>query len=329
MDKDLISVIIPVYNVEKYLMRCVDSVINQTYKNLEIILVNDGSTDSSGILCDELAKNDDRIKVIHKENGGLSDARNTGEQESKGDYIIYIDSDDYVHVDMISSLYEQIRYENADVSICGVMNVYVNSQNPQCNDTEQYFVCEKKEFLKEYLIGERIPGSICNKLLKRSVANRLKFPVGKIYEDAFYHYDLISIAEKFVVNTKPYYYYYHRDGSITTKSFKNKDLAYIDIYNKYYELILKKYGDLEEEGFFRMAYSYFFILDKMLLEEGYNKLEEYDNVVKFLKRNAVKIFRNDIFRKGRRIAALALLIDVRLYRKLLLKNIEQSRKVHD
>ena len=92
---------------------------------------------------------------------------------------------------------------------------------------------------------------------------------------------------------------------------------------------MKKYGDLREEGFFRLAYSYFFILDKMLLEEDYTRLEEYDNVVKFLKKNAVKIFRNDIFRKGRRIAALALLIDVRLYRKLLFRNIEQSKKVHD
>ena len=329
MDKDLISVIIPVYNVEKYLIRCVDSVVNQTYKNLEIILVNDGSTDSSGILCDKLAKNDARIKVIHKENGGLSDARNIGQQESKGVYIIFVDSDDYVHVDMINSLYEQITNENADVSICGVMNVYLNSQNPQCADTELYFTCEKKEFLKEYLIGERIPGSICNKLLKRSVANKLKFPVGKIYEDAFYHYDLISVAEKFVVNTKPYYYYYHRGGSITTKPFKNKDLVYIDIYKKYYELILENYEDLKEEGFFRFAYSYFFILDKMLIEENYSLFEEYDNIVKFLKRNAVKIFRNKIFRKGRRIAALALLINVRLYRKLLFRNIEQSKKIHD
>ena len=329
MDKDLISVIIPVYNVEKYLIRCVDSVVNQTYKNLEIILVNDGSTDSSGILCDKLAKNDARIKVIHKENGGLSDARNIGQQESKGVYIIFVDSDDYVHVDMINSLYEQITNENADVSICGVMNVYSNSQNPQCADTELYFTCEKKEFLKEYLIGERIPGSICNKLLKRSVANKLKFPVGKIYEDAFYHYDLISVAEKFVVNTKPYYYYYHRGGSITTKPFKNKDLVYIDIYKKYYELILENYEDLKEEGFFRFAYSYFFILDKMLIEENYSLFEEYDNIVKFLKRNAVKIFRNKIFRKGRRIAALALLINVRLYRKLLFRNIEQSKKIHD
>lgn len=329
MDKDLISVIIPVYNVEKYLIRCVDSVVNQTYKNLEIILVNDGSTDSSGILCDELAKNDARIKVIHKENGGLSDARNIGQQESKGVYIIFVDSDDYVHVDMINSLYEQITNENADVSICGVMNVYSNSQNPQCADTELYFTCEKKEFLKEYLIGERIPGSICNKLLKRSVANKLKFPVGKIYEDAFYHYDLISVAEKFVVNTKPYYYYYHRGGSITTKPFKNKDLVYIDIYKKYYELILENYEDLKEEGFFRFAYSYFFILDKMLIEENYSLFEEYYNIVKFLKRNAVKIFRNKIFRKGRRIAALALLINVRLYRKLLFRNIEQSKKIHD
>ena len=91
-------------------------------------------------------KNDARIKVIHKENGGLSDARNIGQQESKGVYIIFVDSDDYVHVDMINSLYEQITNENADVSICGVMNVYSNSQNPQCADTELYFTCEKKSF---------------------------------------------------------------------------------------------------------------------------------------------------------------------------------------
>ena len=184
-----ISVIVPVYNVEQYLERCVESIVNQTYKNLEIILVNDGSTDNSGELCDELAKKDNRIKVVHKENGGLSDARNNGERESTGEYIIFIDSDDYIHHEMLNTLYNQIVEKNADVSICGVMNVYSNSETPQCSDINMDFVCDKEGFLKEYLIGEKIPGSICNKLLKKSIADKLEFPVGKIYEDAFYHYD--------------------------------------------------------------------------------------------------------------------------------------------
>ena len=215
MNKELISVIVPVFNVEKYLERCVETIVNQTYKNLEIILVNDGSTDNSGELCDELAKKDNRIKVVHKENGGLSDARNTGERESTGEYIIFIDSDDYIHHEMLNTLYTQIVEKNADVSICGVMNVYSNSETPQCSDINMDFVCDKEGFLKEYLIGEKIPGSICNKLLKKSIANKLEFPVGKIYEDAFYHYDLINHADKYVVSTKPYYYYFHRGDSIT------------------------------------------------------------------------------------------------------------------
>ena len=119
-----ISVIVPVYNVEQYLERCVDSIINQTYKNLEILLVNDGSTDNSGQLCDELAKKDDRIRVIHKENGGLSDARNVGIDEAEAELIGFIDSDDYIDEDMYETLYRQLRESNADLSMCGHYDVF-------------------------------------------------------------------------------------------------------------------------------------------------------------------------------------------------------------
>ena len=324
-----ISVIIPVYNVEKYLIRCVDSVINQTYKNLEIILVNDGSTDSSGILCDELAKSDARIKVIHKENGGLSDARNKGEESSTGDYVIFIDSDDYIHIDMINSLYFQIKSEEADVSVCGVMNVYSNSETPQCSNTQLVFSCDREGFLKEYLVGEKIPGGIWNKLIKKSISEKIKFPFGLIYEDAYYQYELLKHCEKYVVNTLPYYYYFHRGNSITTRPYTSKDLVYVEIYRRYYELVKEQYSTLEEEGFFRVAYAYFFILDKMLLLDDYKKIEEYNDILGFLKKNAFKISRNRIFRKGRRIAALTLLINIKLYRILLFKNIKKSKKVHD
>ena len=324
-----ISVIVPVYNVEQYLERCVDSIINQTYKNLEIILVNDGSTDNSGQLCDELAKKDDRIRVIHKKNGGLSDARNKGEESSTGDYIIFIDSDDYIHIDMINSLYIQIKSVGADVSVCGVMNVYSNSETPQCSNTQLVFSCDREGFLKEYLVGEKIPGGIWNKLIKKSISENIKFPFGLIYEDAYYQYELLKHCEKYVVNTLPYYYYFHRENSITTRPYSSKDLVYVEIYRRYYELVKEQYPTLEEEAFFRVAYAYFFILDKMLLQDDYKKIEEYNEIVGFLKKNAFKISRNRIFRIGRRIAALTLLINIKLYRILLFKNIKNSKKVHD
>ena len=121
---ELISIIVPVYNVEKYLEKCVNSIVNQTYKNLEIILVDDGATDSSGKLCDKLAKIDNRIKVYHKENGGLSDARNYGVERATGDYIGFVDSDDYIDSEMYGKLYEAIKKENVDVAECNLKIIY-------------------------------------------------------------------------------------------------------------------------------------------------------------------------------------------------------------
>ena len=328
METALISVIVPVYNVAQYLEKSIASIQKQTYQNLEIILVDDGSTDESGRLCDSIAEQDDRVLVLHKNNEGLSQARNDGMKQAHGDYLIFIDSDDYIHPDMIQSLYEQLIQEEADVSSCGVMNVYANDESPQSANQDDYFVCDSQTFLTEYLIGEKIPGTICNKLIKREIATALSFPKGLIYEDAYYHFDLIKLAKKYVVNTKPYYYYFHRGDSITTKPYAEKDLAYIDIYQKFYNEVVKNYPDLKEVAFFRLAYAHFFILDKMLLVEDYREIKEYPAIYHFLKKHAFSIFKNPIFRMGRRISALALFLNIRLYRILLLKNIEQSRKIN-
>ena len=328
METALISVIVPVYNVAQYLEKSIASIQKQTYQNLEIILVDDGSTDESGRLCDLSAEQDDRVLVLHKNNEGLSQARNDGMKQAHGDYLIFIDSDDYIHPDMIQSLYEQLIQEDADVSSCGVMNVYANDESPQSANQDDYFVCDSQTFLREYLIGEKIPGTICNKLIKREIATTLSFPKGLIYEDAYYHFDLIKLAKKYVVNTRPYYYYFHRGDSITTKPYAEKDLAYIDIYQKFYNEVVKNYPDLKEVAFFRLAYAHFFILDKMLLIEDYREIKEYLVIYHFLKKHSFSVFKNPIFRMGRRISALALFLNVRLYRILLLKNIEQSKKVN-
>lgn len=243
METALISVIVPVYNVAQYLEKSIASIQKQTYQNLEIILVDDGATDESGRLCDSIAEQDDRVSVLHKKNEGLSQARNDGMKQAHGDYLIFIDSDDYIHPEMIQSLYEQLVQEDADVSSCGVMNVYANDESPQSANQDVYFVCDSQTFLKEYLIGEKIPGTICNKLIKREIATALSFPKGLIYEDAYYHFDLIKLAKKYVVNTKPYYYYFHRGDSITTKPYAEKDLAYIDIYQRFYNEVVKNYPE--------------------------------------------------------------------------------------
>ena len=328
METALISVIVPVYNVAQYLEKSIASIQQQTYKNLEIILVDDGATDESGRLCEQIAEQDERVLVYHKENEGLSQARNDGLKQARGDYVIFIDSDDYIHPEMIASLYQQLVKEGADVSSCGVMNVYANSESPQSENQDDYFVCDTETFLREYLIGEKIPGTICNKLIKKEIAEQLTFPKGLIYEDAYYHFDLIKVAKKYVVNTKPYYYYFHRGDSITTKPYAGKDLAYIDIYQKFYDEVVKKYPNLKEVAFFRLAYAHFFILDKMLLDDNFKEFKDYPRIYRYLKKHAFAIFKNTIFRKGRRISALALFVNVRLYRILLFKNIEQSKKIN-
>ena len=328
METALISVIVPVYNVAQYLEKSIASIQQQTYQNLEIILVDDGATDESGRLCEQIAEQDERVLVYHKENEGLSQARNDGLKQAHGDYVIFIDSDDYLHPEMIASLYQQLVKEDADVSSCGVMNVYANSESPQTENQDDYFICDTETFLREYLIGEKIPGTICNKLIKKEIAAQLTFPKGLIYEDAYYHFDLIKVAKKYVVNTKPYYYYFHRGDSITTKPYAKKDLAYIDIYQKFYTEVVKEYPNLTEVAFFRLAYAHFFILDKMLLDDNFKEFKDYPRIYGYLKKHAFAIFKNTIFRKGRRISALALFVNVRLYRILLFKNIEQSKKIN-
>ena len=241
---------------------------------------------------------------------------------------MFIDSDDYIHPDMIATLYQQLVKEDADVSSCGVMNVYSNSETPQSSNIDDYFVCDSKKFLSEYLVGEKIPGSICNKLIKRDIAKHLSFPIGKIYEDAYYHFDLIKVAKKYVVNTKPHYYYFHRGDSSTTKPFSEKDLSCVDVYETFYNYVLSYYPELKKEAFFRLAHAHFVVLDKMLLDENFKEFKDYPKIYGYLKKHAFAIFKNDIFRKGRRISALALFVNVRLYRTLLFKNIEQSKKIN-
>ena len=196
-----LTVIIPVYNTEKYLRRCLDSIVNQD--NLEkcairVICVNDGSTDHSEEIIKKYVAKYPFIELFSKENGGVSDARNYGVARATGSYIGFVDSDDYIDAEMYEKLYEAITKEAADVAECNLKIVYPERVE-LFTDKRYYQVCTKQEYLEEYLKIEKIFGSACVRLIKTNIAKKIEFPVGKLYEDTYYAYDLIGIADKYVL----------------------------------------------------------------------------------------------------------------------------------
>ena len=212
----MVSIIVPVYNVEGYLKRCVDSILSQTYTNIEIILVNDGSTDSSSQLCDEYQKKDNRIKVEHKQNGGLSSARNAGLDIAKGDYIAFIDSDDWVEPNFIERLRTLLIETNSDMSACTFCRTKGDIAQRLCFDTSVEIITNKKFdcAFKE----ESYAGYACNKMFKREIfeKNELRFDE-KIFhgEDSPFVVEFLQYAQKIAFTKEDLYYYYFREDSIT------------------------------------------------------------------------------------------------------------------
>ena len=325
---ELVSIVMPVYNVAAYLEKAVQSVLAQTYVNFELILVDDGSTDQSGAMCDEFAQQDRRIQVVHQANAGLSGARNRGIESATGSYLIFLDSDDYIAPNMLEVLVTQLEKEQADVSSCNIVNVYTNRQTPQFDQADFYQVMDQTTFLENYLIGQKVPGSMCNKLLRRSVVADLRFIPGKTYEDAFYHLELIQRAKRYVVCGQALYYYYHRGDSLTTKPFSERAMDCVEVYTQFHQLITAQYPNLAKAADFRLAYAYFTAFDRLLVTPNYQARLEYSVLKNYLQEHAIAIAGNDYFRTGRRIASLALKCSVRAYRYLLVKDIEKNKGIH-
>ena len=248
MEKDLISIIIPVYKVEKYLEKCIESVLKQTYKNLQIILVDDGSPDSCGKICDEYAKKDVRIEVIHKENGGLSDARNVGISKAKGKYIGFVDSDDYIKNDMYEILYTLIKKYNADVSICNLYDV-IDEKEYIRNKENQIQEYNRIDILKEILLDRNIQSYAWNKLYKKELFDEIKYPVGKKYEDIGTTFYVLEKCKKVVVTGRPEYYYLKRADSLVNDVTESTVFDYMELIIQRYLYIennikeLKRYND--------------------------------------------------------------------------------------
>ena len=239
MQEPKISVIVPVYKVEKYLKRCVDSIINQTYRNLEIILVDDGSPDSCPAMCDKFAEKDSRIIVIHKENGGLSDARNAGLDIAKGEYFGFVDSDDYISPIMYETLLNRILSDKSELAVCEYVRVYDSDEREKSEKTlqETHKRCySPDEFISELFLQRSGAYVVAwSKLYRREIFSTLRFPFGKQHEDEFIIHRVIAQCQKISYAEDTLYYYWQRGESIMSREFDVRRLDYGDaLIDRYY-----------------------------------------------------------------------------------------------
>lgn len=229
--QDLISIVVPIYNVEQYLSRCIDSILNQTYKNIEVLLINDGATDNSGKICEQYAVKDKRIRVIHKENGGLSDARNVGIDNANGKYICFVDSDDYVKKEYVETLYKLCLDYGVSISQCSfeIFHDY-DSMSDDLGDTNtKSKLISGLEMLNNMYSQKGVENIVAwNKLFKKELFTDVRYPVGKIHEDEATIYKVIYKEENVAVTNKSLYRYYQRSDSITNDKFSLKRLDYLD-----------------------------------------------------------------------------------------------------
>ena len=243
---DLISVIVPIYKVEEYLDECVASILSQTHSRLEVILVDDGSPDNCPQMCDDWAKKDERIRVIHKINGGLSDARNAGIEIATGEYIAFVDSDDFIMPDMLEKLLAAIQREKADIAACGILDCEGDRRRAWgCKD-----LAGTPERIFDLLYHDTAyPVAAWNKLYRRECWQELRFPVGKTCEDAFTTYRLIHNARRIVMVPQALYCYRIRPGSIMTAAFSLKKMDEEEAWRCNYEFMAQHYPRFRKAAF--------------------------------------------------------------------------------
>ncbi len=276
----IISIIVPVYRVEAYLPRCIESILGQSFPDFELILVDDGSPDRCGEICEEYAARDSRIRVIHKENGGLSDARNAGIREAKGDCLGFVDSDDYLHPEMVERLYRALTENGADLAICGYTYVDENGRDLHMPSPVRDEVMTASEALGK-LYAERSWYYITawNKLYRRSIFNEIRFPVGKNHEDEGSIHRIFYCAEKIVSIKDELYYYVQRSDSIV----HTRNIRSFDIVDMLYDrLCFYREINLETEPVYRQLlglYTQYRTEIRAKTKEERRRIKEVDRLV--------------------------------------------------
>lgn len=242
----LISVIVPVYKVEKYLDRCVQSIVDQTYRNLEIILVDDGSPDNCPAICDAWAAKDSRIRVIHKKNGGLSDARNAGMAIASGEYMSFVDSDDYIASEMYQLLYDRMAADGSDIAACGVEMVFEDGSPASPLTKTGSCVLSRQEAMEAVVRESWLKQPVWYKLYKTELVRDILFPVGRYHEDVFWTWQAVARAERVSVFDTPCYFYVQRSGSIMAETYSLRRLDAVEAKRQRLDYVEKEYPMLAD-----------------------------------------------------------------------------------
>ena len=317
----LISIIIPIYNIMDCLEKCVDSCINQTYKNVEILLVDDGSTDGTGKLCDKLKEKDKRIRVFHKENGGSSSARNLGIEEAKGEYLGFVDSDDFISPTMYEELVNAVLEHH--VPIAQVSRDEIDDKGNKlpdvCIPPGEAFLCGSDEFMKELLM-HRGDCSFCTKLIRKDLFAGRRFPVGKLNEDFYLLLQMLKEVKGIYILPGQLYHVFYRIGSNTRKKDKNEfSRVFMDIVENAdaaQEIVDKHYPQLKEVcirfGLFqRLDYMLHIPVMQMTAENSF-----YGQVKTYLRKHWVDTIKNPYLTKKNKIYLLLLTVAPKMVRAL-------------
>lgn len=277
---ELISVIVPVYNVDKYLNKCIDSIINQTYKNLEIWLVDDGSTDQSGLICDYYADKDNRVKIIHQKNKGGGAARNIALDRAEGEFITFVDSDDYIAPQMYEYLYNLFD-EDIDIVECDFCNVYDDKQELSINyNIEKKLVFSSIEAMEEHILDANFKQSIVNKMYRKRTIGDVRLPVGKKIDDEYFMYHVIGNANKLVHSNQVLYAYRQQNSSVMHSMGAINRLQGIEAKVFRHKYICENYPELTYISLKNLWITCLYLGQLIIRELGVKESKKYINDIK-------------------------------------------------
>lgn len=295
----IVSIVVPVYNVEQYLEYCVASLKQQTLKNIEIILVDDGSPDNSGKICDELAKTDERITVIHKENGGLSSARNAGIKAARGKYIGFVDSDDWIEPDMYENLLNLIESHDADIADCDMIETaeraYVTNEQ-----TQEIEVLSQKDALNIFfrITKANINYCVCDKLFKKELFDKVQFTEGIIFEDIDFNFRVLLHVNRVVNTNAPHYYYFKNPEGISRNSLREKDLELLKVWDNIVGWSKEQLPEYVTHAEFNRKRADFGLLCKMFKygtrNDGTDYAEIRKNLLKSIRKNYFSLMKGKL-----------------------------------
>ncbi len=314
-----VSVIVPVYNVERYLRGCVGSILNQSYRNLEVILVDDGSPDECGKLCDELAAEDERVIVIHKQNGGLSDARNKALEIASGDMIGFVDGDDRINPHMYETLIDAMLQHDSDISICKYRRVIEGETPPQvptCHCKAEFM--DNFTAMRELILDDKVTSHACNKLFRASLLSEIRFPVGVIFEDIAIMHEVFSKAKGVAFVDCALYDYLDRKDSTLHRIDPISQLNYFDAYRLRYEFVKRsrRYEALADEALTKAILSGLLSARQITRYEKKQWKPHLKYIRRFLIDNKRAVMSNRAIGLNKKARALCMMLSVTLYKAI-------------